>query len=76
MFPTRLPGSVMVMTRLAVVVALLALAVGACGLAAGSPPAATPADFPGITAELATEVNRDTWRMWRARHDGVDRRRP
>ena len=34
-----------------VVVASFVLA--ACGLATGSPPAPTPADFPGITGELA-----------------------
>lgn len=31
----------------------LALALSACGVVSTTPPAATPADFPGITAELA-----------------------
>jgi hypothetical protein len=39
--------------RLALVLTLLALTVGACGIVSTTPPAATPADFPGITAELA-----------------------
>jgi hypothetical protein len=40
---------------------LVALAVAACGTISTTPPAATPADFPGITAELANHdigVNR------------------
>jgi hypothetical protein len=32
---------------------LVSLALGACGVVSTTPPAATPADFPGITAELA-----------------------
>lgn len=40
---------------MAVLTAVVALVLGACGLASGSPPAATPADFVGITAELAKQ---------------------
>jgi hypothetical protein len=32
---------------------LVAVLIGACGTISTTPPAATPADFPGITAELA-----------------------
>jgi hypothetical protein len=39
--------------RLGVLVVASILVAG-CGLASGSPPAPTPADFPGITAQLAT----------------------
>lgn len=53
MSPIRRPGSVLAEARLATLVAAMTLVLGACGLASGSPPAATPADFPGITAELA-----------------------
>lgn len=38
---------------MALVLALLALTIGGCGIVSTTPPAATPADFPGITAELA-----------------------
>jgi hypothetical protein len=40
---------------------LLPVSLGACGVVSTSPPAPTPADFPGITAELAVrgvQVNR------------------
>jgi hypothetical protein len=40
---------------------LAAICLGACGIVSTSPPAPTPADFPGITAELAVrgiQVNR------------------
>jgi hypothetical protein len=46
-------GPVAAGARAAVLAVVAAIALGACGLASGSPPAATPADFPGITAELA-----------------------
>lgn len=46
---------------LAVQVVIVAFAAAACGTISTTPPAATPADFPGITAELANHgigVNR------------------
>lgn len=47
-------GAVAAAARVAVLAIVASLVMAACGLASGSPPAATPADFPGITAELAT----------------------
>lgn len=47
--------------RIAVMSVVASVVLASCGLASGSPPAATPADFPGITGELATRgvrVNR------------------
>jgi hypothetical protein len=47
--------------RVVLVLVVVATVVGGCGLASGSPPAATPADFVGITAALArngVSVNR------------------
>ena len=43
----------MVASRVSILAFAAALLLGACGLASGSPPAATPADFVGITAALA-----------------------
>lgn len=52
--PQTIPaGSVAVASRRLLLILALASLVGACGLASSSPPAATPADFVGITAELA-----------------------
>ena len=47
-------GAVAVAARVAALAIVASLVMAACGLASGSPPAATAADFPGITAELAT----------------------
>ena len=52
--PSTAPVAAAAVARVAVLAAVAALALAACGLASGSPPAATPADFPGITGELAT----------------------
>jgi hypothetical protein len=46
-------GAVATAARVAVLALVASLALGACGQASGGPPAATPADFPGITGELA-----------------------
>lgn len=50
-----------VAVRIALAAAFVMVTLTACGVVSTTPPAATPADFPGITAELAArgvDVNR------------------
>ena len=52
--PYTHPGvTVAVAVRVSVLAFVTMLILGACGLASASPPAATPADFVGITSEFA-----------------------
>lgn len=53
MSPTHLPVDRRPGRRAHLVIGLVALLVAACGVVSTTPPAPTPADFPGIAIELA-----------------------